>query len=994
MRTWLRTAAALLLTATMSGPSDILAQSQEDKTAKQPATARLDPKRAQKALREGESAEERGGLVEALAAYDRAVRLNPADAAALAHDAALRSQLVHARVDEAERLAAAGEVEQASRELRAALRLDPGNPYVSERLSQISEMPRLPLPGPASEPQLAGIPRLRPQSGKRNFALRGDVRTAYQQVALAFGLKAVFDADLPARDVRLKVDDVDFAAAIDILQTQTGTFIRPLDSDTMFVAADTLEKRRQYGLTVERTFLLSDSVGPEEMSELLRILRDITGSTHIELNAVSRSMTLRESPQIVELAGKLLQQVEQARGELLLDIELLEVDRNKALQLGIMPPTSARLIALNPNAVQSLLHATDLSSLTALLQQVFGAPAAGGALVPPFLLLGGGKTTLLYTLPSAAATFSDALTLVRSGRRVLLRAQDGKPATIFVGDRFPITLSLLSSSIGSSSFVPLIGGNIFPRSDFAVGNDPVALLAVDFNGDGRRDLAVVNHNDNSITILLNQINQGQINFTQATGSPIKLPATETGPIAIASAIFNEASGQTDLVVVNQGSNNLTILHGDGTGAFKEAANSPIAVGNSPTAVAVGTFNKNTDSHLDIAVTNSKDNTLTVLLGDGAGNFKPAPGSPFPLASNEQNPVALATADFNSDGLLDLAIVNQSTGVVGQTTGNVAIFLGKGDGTFTEATRSPIAVGQLSVAIAAGDLNGDTKPDLAVVNQTDNSVTVLLNNGDATFAAAPNSPLSTGAGSTPKGVAIADFNADGNGDIVVTNSGLNSISLYLGLGAGLFAPKADLPAAPGGGPGAILAADLTNGGLPDAAFTEEASNQVSIIFSPSSFAPGGTSGLAQQPYPASEYVDLGVKIKATPALHPQNEVTLLLEFEIRALSGQNVNGIPILSNRTLTQSVRVKEDETTLIGGLFDNEETRTLSGLPVLGQVAVAKDFFSLRNRQSTDNELLILVTPRRLRLPARISHSIYAGRGAGPPSRGGTLAAPASPQP
>src|SRR5205814_9350318 len=92
-------------------------------------------------------------------------------------------------------------------------------------------------------------------------------------------------------------------------------------------------------------------------------------------------------------------------------------------------------------------------------------------------------------------------------------------------------------------------------------------------------------------------------------------------------------------------------------------------------------------------------------------------------------------------------------------------------------------------------------------------------------------------------------------------------------------------------------------------------------------------VAQTPYPASEYVDLGVKIKATPTLHSNNEVTLLLEFEIRSLSGSSVNGIPIISNRTLTQTVRVKQDEPTVIGGLTDTEETRSITGLPGFAKI-------------------------------------------------------------
>jgi len=328
-------------------------------------------------------------------------------------------------------------------------------------------------------------------------------------------------------------------------------------------------------------------------------------------------------------------------------------------------------------------------------------------------------------------------------------------------------------------------------------------------------------------------------------------------------------------------------------------------------------------------------------------------------------------DFNADGKQDLAIVNH-------TTGNVTILLGNGDGTFTEAAGSPISsgIGLGPVAIASGDLNGDAKPDLAVVNQSDNTVSVLLNNGDATFAPGPNSPLSTS--STPTGVAIADFNQDGHADIAVTNRDANTFRVFLGVTAGFFTSAFEPPAGPlGTNPTAIVAAALVNGGFPDVAITNNvsgAAGDVTVILSPANLF--SSSGLAQQPYPGSEYIDLGVKIKATPTLHPGNEVTLQLEFEIRALSGANVNGIPIISNRSLTQTVRVKADEPTLLGGLTDTEETRAITGLPGFAEIPGAGYAFRARNNSLQDTELLILVTPRKLRSVDHLTRTIFAGRG------------------
>jgi type II secretory pathway component GspD/PulD (secretin) len=124
------------------------------------------------------------------------------------------------------------------------------------------------------------------------------------------------------------------------------------------------------------------------------------------------------------------------------------------------------------------------------------------------------------------------------------------------------------------------------------------------------------------------------------------------------------------------------------------------------------------------------------------------------------------------------------------------------------------------------------------------------------------------------------------------------------------------------------------------------------------------------------------------------VTLQLEFEIRALSGGNVNGIPIISNRTLTQTVRVKEDEPTLLGGLTDTEETRAITGLPGFAEIPGAGYAFGQRNNSLQDTELLILVTPRRLRAADHITRTIFAGRGDTTGGRAFGPGTPPSPSP
>jgi Flp pilus assembly secretin CpaC len=979
-----RQALSLLLAILLSGvPS--FAQAQSSPAQSQPLppqtapnetqlenTPHPNPKLAKKITELGDKALADGHLDEALNYYQQAAPYAPQDTALLERIASMRSKLIRAHVEAAERAALAGHADLGTEELAKALLIDPNDTIVAERLNQMKAMKDEPI---APNQKIEGLPALKPRPVKLDLDLRGDTKSVYEQVGQLFGIKVTFDPDLPARPVRLHAIDVDFATALKILGVQTGTFFRALTSNLLFVTQDNAEKRREYAAQAKQTFVLPASVGTEEMTELVRVLREMTGSTRVELDAQTRAVTIRDTPERLALAGELIHQAEKARGEVLLDIEILEVDRNKARTLGILPPASLELISLSTGIISQLEAAKDIGTLVTLLASIFGnggtAASAGSSLsslIPPVARVGGGNTTFLLTMPTFAAQFSDALTLVHSGTQVLLRAQDGKPASFFVGDRYPVTLSLLSGSLGASTPATSVGattGSILPSVSYNVGIGPVAITSADFRNLGVQDIAVVNEIDNTVTILQNQ----GLGVFLVVSPPISLGAARTTAPAIAPSIASAVlttSGFHDLVVTDPVANTVQVLLSNGDDTFKEATGSPITVGQEPSSVVLGDFND--DGIQDFVVTNFKDNTFSLFLGNDDGTFKQATGSPFALPTTATGPIAMTSADFNSDGNLDLAIANQ-------TTNDVAILLGNGSGAFSLATGSPFAVGQSPVAIASADLNLDSHPDLAIVNQIDNTVSVLLGNGDGTFTSAPNSPLATG--QAPTSVALADLNGDGVPDIVVTDPQTDSVSVFLGLGQGLFASAFELPA--GTTPTAILAASLSGATLPDVAITDNPSGvagQVTVVLSPASLFSNLSGSIAQTPYPGAEYEDIGVKVKATPTLHPNDDVTLQLEFEIRALAGSSINGIPIITNRTISQTVRIKEEMPTIISGLLDNEETRTLTGLPGFANLPGGVGyFFGQRNNTAQDTEMLIMITPHKMRLRDRISRSIYVGR-------------------
>jgi type II secretory pathway component GspD/PulD (secretin) len=949
-----------------------------------------DPKRAKKLAEQAAREEAAGDYIRALSDYEDAARYGPFDVTIVGKATALRSRLLREHLDGAEHLAVEGNIDGATQQLAAALELDPGNPAILERLQQISSMKETATGERLAEPP-EGLPQLAPDKINKSFNLQTDVKSAYEQVAQAFGLKASFDPDLQARSTRLHLQEVDFYTAMKVLGMETGTFWHPVDSKQFFVAADTGEKRRLFDPEIEQTIPLTSSVTSAEIGEVVRAIRELTGITHINQSNSQHSITVRGTVQRVRLADEIVRNLEHGPGEVLLEIDLLEVDRTNATNLGVTPPSSQRLVPVPANLANSLRSAPDLTSLLTILAQVFGGPAgalgAGGisslaSSIPAIAAIGGGKSTFLLVLPTLSAQFSEGLSLVHSGRQILLRAQDGKPATFFVGDRVPITLSLLSGSLGSAGFTPNPGGTgiTIPTQQFTVGKNPVAMVTADFRSASTLDLAVVNQTDNTLTILLNQGTGAVPQFAQPTSgiglvSPVALgtkwtsstpaPALATGSLNAASTAANN-DNFADLLVTDPVGNAVIVLLGNNDGSFKTPA-APVSVGNQPSSIVIGTFNsKNGDSNPGFVVTNFKDSTYSVFNGNGDGTFTQVTGSPFALPSTATGPVAMTVTDFDGDGNPDLAIVNQ-------TTNNVTILKGNGNGTFTEFPKSPLAVGKLPVAIASGTLSGSTGPALAIVNQTDNTVSVYLGNGDGTFVAASQSPLATS--TTPSGVAIADLAQSTTGGIAVTNTAAGTVTVFADLGSGLFASAIE-PAA-GTSPDAILAGAFTNSSFPDIVVTNNISNaagQVTLIVSPASLI--SNPAITQTPYPGSEYEDIGIKIKATPQLHDTKDVTLQLEFEIKALSGNNINGIPVISNRTVTQTVRLKEDETSLILGVLTDNETKSISGIPGLAQLRGVGYAFGTRNNSYTDDELLFLVTPRRVRSPFHESKTIYAGTG------------------
>lgn len=343
-----------------------------------------------------------------------------------------------------------------------------------------------------------------------------------------------------------------------------------------------------------------------------------------------------------------------------------------------------------------------------------------------------------------------------------------------------------------------------------------SVVAADFNEDGKPDLAI-SANVHIYVFLGN----GDGTFAAAATSPVSVPSPSyddfaspyVGPIAVGD--FNH-SGHQGLAVAEFNNQAAVILLGNGNGSFVPSSAS---FANS-FAFPINGLNAadfNADGDLDLAIVNGVGYPSLVALGYGNGAFNTA-GDLYSSGFS----AGAAVGDFNADGKLDVAVA--SGGSTKYPGSGVTVSLGNGEGTFTQASSSPISLGQNLSAIVAADFNGDGKLDIAVTDSAGNAVIILLGNGDGTFAA----PITIPVGNGPTAIVAADLNNDGKLDLAVANYGDGTITLLLGNGDGTFTQAAGSPYAVGHNPYQITAADFNGDGKLDLATANLSDGTVSIL----------------------------------------------------------------------------------------------------------------------------------------------------------------------
>ncbi len=431
------------------------------------SAAEKDPPDAEKVFQTAVELQKEGKPQDALGAITQAIQLAPGNVQYLTLREILRQQIVGEYVEQGNHLAAAGDNTGAAQRFRSALEIDPQNAFVAQRLRDVAP--------PDGDPEhhrimqlLASVDdiNLEPAPGKKSFHIQGDTRQAYTQIGNAFGITMRFDQSMNSKSLRFDLDNVDFFTVMNLMGKMTKTFWSPVTAHEAMIATDNQEMRKQYERLALRTYYVGNAASQTDLNDLVNVLRNVFDMRFVSIQPNKSTITLRAPREQVEAAASLLDNLMDAKPELMLDIKEFEIDTDNLRNMGINLPTSFQVFNI-PSEIRNVLGADAQPVINTLLKTGTIDPSqisasslsnlAGSPLLAPFVFFGGGLTLTGISTPSISSQLAFNSSISRNLEHMDLRATDGEAASFLVGSHFPIVTSTFSDVAVSNSGAAQIG---------------------------------------------------------------------------------------------------------------------------------------------------------------------------------------------------------------------------------------------------------------------------------------------------------------------------------------------------------------------------------------------------------------------------------------------------------------------------------------------------------------------------------------------------------
>jgi general secretion pathway protein D len=260
-----------------------------------------------------------------------------------------------------------------------------------------------------------------------------DAKVVFNTIGKLAGLTVIFDPDFPARRITVELNNVTMEQALEIVQLESKSFVKPVTENIIFVIPDQPQKRRDYEEQIVKTFYLSNTVQAQDLTEIVTGLRQLLDLKRLQQLNSQNAIIIRDTPDKLMLAEKMIRDIDKAKPEVIVQVEVLEARTDRLRDLGILPGQSAS-IAINPNTSST----TSSSSSTTATNS--------GVTLNQLRHLNG--SDLAFTLPSATANavLSDTNTKIIQNPEI--RSIDGQTAKLKIGDKIPIATGSFSSGLG------------------------------------------------------------------------------------------------------------------------------------------------------------------------------------------------------------------------------------------------------------------------------------------------------------------------------------------------------------------------------------------------------------------------------------------------------------------------------------------------------------------------------------------------------------------
>ena len=406
--------------------------------------------RAYRAGRKSEAVKDYDG---ALASYSKAVDADPQNAQFLASQARTRNESSLYHLKKAREALEQGQVERAAAEFQRAFMIDPSNLAARQGLDRTArqlqaarnveeaerrgkEQKRMAL---AAELPLTTQLKPLPQELLKRFRVSADSRELFMALGKLLGINVAFTPDFQSRPMRLDLTDVTLEQALDILALQTRTFWKPITANTIVVISDTARNRREHENQVLKTIHLTNLSKPETLAAMVSTIKSMLNIREVVENADVNAVVIRAEPEKIRAAEKIIRDLDRGRGEVLVDLIVLEVDRTRMRDLGITPTQQFRLSSNTGNIA--------LNRLGSISSRDYSV-----------------------TLPGAVA----AILMTDSKTRILqnpnIRVTEGERASLRMGSRFPFATGSFQPGALTGGLQPLVSTQ-FQYQDLGVNMD-------------------------------------------------------------------------------------------------------------------------------------------------------------------------------------------------------------------------------------------------------------------------------------------------------------------------------------------------------------------------------------------------------------------------------------------------------------------------------------------------------------------------------------------